>query len=176
MPLVRRGHRQAGLQNWAESRRWRELEQGCVCTSAAPPGFPESQGEPGPRLPIRGQKRCGGRLQIFQFLPQNPLQSWEIRLKQLFNKWSCILQEFRLQFFELPSGFNQFNSQIPKGAVVVRVRIGGVQVHQSRNLVGIAGSNRTELLARQELPTNTGRWTFKAETTASTSSPSWSAE
>src|SRR5580658_6469975 len=50
MPLVRRDHRRVGLQNWAEVRRWRELEQKCVCTFAAPHGLPESPEEHGPPL------------------------------------------------------------------------------------------------------------------------------
>src|SRR5580693_1185688 len=42
MPLVRRDHRLVGLQNWADVRRWRELERECACTFVAPHGLPES--------------------------------------------------------------------------------------------------------------------------------------
>src|SRR5271154_1600926 len=50
MPLVRRDHRPVGLQNWAEARRWRELERECVCTFVAPRGLPESPEEDGHSL------------------------------------------------------------------------------------------------------------------------------
>src|SRR5580692_2400136 len=50
MPLVRRDHRLVGLQNWAEVRRWRELERECACTFSAPHGLPESPEEDG--LPL----------------------------------------------------------------------------------------------------------------------------
>ena len=42
-----RDHCRAGLQNWAEARRWRELERECVCTFVAPHGLPESPEEDG---------------------------------------------------------------------------------------------------------------------------------
>src|SRR5580658_9036290 len=47
MQLARWDHRPVGLQNWAEVRRWRELERECACTFVAPHGLPESLEEDG---------------------------------------------------------------------------------------------------------------------------------
>src|SRR5579872_6773862 len=49
MPLVPPHHR-AGFQNWAEARRWRELERECACTFAALHESPEKREEDCPPL------------------------------------------------------------------------------------------------------------------------------
>ncbi len=61
------------------------------------------------RLRIHRQERCGSRLQIFLSLAQDPFQPREVRLQQFLNQRSCILQELRLQLFEFPSQFDQFD-------------------------------------------------------------------